>query len=85
MSFGGIFFASLFFYDDIYEYELPIGEEVTTDLIYVVEDTEVVSGIHFLLEYNPCGASLEAIKPKEYSMIYLKSMEDMQNEITTEE
>lgn len=62
---------------NVYHRELPEGEDIKTSLVFVIEDRELnEEGRHFLLEYNPTGASHEFIKPEEYSMVFLESMED---------
>ena len=74
--------------NDVYQYKLPQGEEVTTDLIFVTEDSLMTKGNHFLLELDPTGVGggegLEYIKPEEYSMVFLKTMEDVCNGNITE-
>lgn len=52
---------------------------MTTDLIFVVEDAEVTADAHFLLEFNPTGANLVYVDAEDYSMVYLKSMEEVCN------
>ena len=69
---------------DVYQYKLPQGKEVTTDLIFVMDDSKMKEGNHFLLELNPTGAGLEYVKPEEYSMVFLNTMEDVCNGNVTE-
>lgn len=65
---------------NIYQYSLPAGRETKTSLVFVAEDSELAeAGRHFLLEYNPIGANLMYVEPEDYSMVFLKSMEDIRN------
>lgn len=71
-------------YNDIYQSDMKVGDEVTTDLIYIVNNDEVEDNTHFLLEINPTGANLEDVKPDTYCMVYLASMEGVFDEAITE-
>ena len=57
-------------------------------MIFVTEDSLMTKGNHFLLELDPTGVGggegLEYIKPEEYSMVFLKTMEDVCNGNITE-
>lgn len=70
--------------NDIYRSDIKVGDEITTDLIYVVNQKEIEPHIHFLLNINPDGASLINLKPDRYCMIYLASLEGAFNEATIE-
>lgn len=70
---------------DCFQGLIKKGEILTTDLIYVIKKEETGDDTHFLLEYNPTGAGLVYVEPEEYGMIYLKSLEDVWNEIPMEE
>lgn len=71
-------------YNDVYQSDMKVGDEVTTDLIYVVNDDEVEENTHFLIDINLGGANLEDVKPDTYCMIYLASMEGVFDETATE-
>lgn len=66
---------------DIYQYNLPENEEVTTDLVYVLSSEEMAPGMHYLLELNPTGlADVGMTEPENYSMVYLETMEGINSE-----
>lgn len=63
--------------NNVYQYSLPEGKDVKTSLVFVVEDNQLnEKGQHFLLEFNPAGTVHINLKPEDYSMIFLESMED---------
>ncbi len=70
---------------DVFQGLIKKGETLTTDLIYVIKEEEEGADAHFLLEYNPTGCGLDYVEPDKYGMIYLKSLEDVWNEIPMEE
>lgn len=66
---------------DKYEGVVKPGETLTTDLIFYIMKEEAGEDAHFLLLYNPTGCGIDYVKPEEYCMCYLESLENVWNKI----
>ncbi len=61
---------------DGYQADLPVGEEVTTDMVFYVEDGMLEDQAHLFLVDNWHGLALsEYNDPEDYSMVHLDRLE----------
>lgn len=62
---------------DGYQADLPAREEVTTDMVFYIEDGMLEDQAHLFLVYNWHGRVLsEYNDPEDYSMVYLDQLEE---------
>lgn len=60
--------------DNVYKQNITKGEEVTTDLIYLVDLDQTGTHPYFMLGVNPSGLNYSQQKPTEYFEVYLKPL-----------
>lgn len=65
---------------DIFHESLPIGEEVTRNIVWVLEAEQWQEKNHYFVGLNSHGVGYEDLKATEYSMFYLESMEGLYEE-----
>lgn len=62
---------------DGYRADLPAGEEVTTDMVFYIEDGMLEEQAHLFLVYNWHGRVLSQYNdPEDYSMVFLDQLEE---------